>query len=293
MNQLWQAVGFGLVTAAILALSAVAMSLQYGVTRIPNFAHGGFLTVGAYSAYVTQRLVQNLAVSLLAGAVAGAAVAWLLDMVLLEQFIRVKAKPLTLFVVTLGASFVIDNVVLLIFGGTNQSYALRPQTLMNVGPFKWTITEIYIMIGAMLAMGILHVGLKYTTFGKAQRAVADDRELAAVTGIKTQAVIGATWLITGFLAGAAGVVLALQTGSFVPSTGTAYLLITFSAAIVGGIGRPYGAMAGSVIVGITIEVTAAYSNAAYKEIAAFALLILVLLFRPAGLFSRYARTIAQ
>src|SRR6266851_5294176 len=210
MNTLLLGIGFGLVTASVLAISTVALSLQFGVTRVPNFAHGELMTVGAYAALVTERAVHNTLLAALAAIAAGC---------------------------VLGVAI----------------------------------------------MAAIHVLLKYTYFGRAQRAVAENLSLAQASGINSAQVINRTWVLTGAMAGLAGFVLGITTGGLYPAMGFRFLLIVFAAAILGGIGQPYGAMAGSLVVGITMEVSALYISSNYKTVVAFILLILALLLRPQGL----------
>lgn len=285
MNTILLSVGYGLVTASIIALSAIALSLQYGVSNIPNFAHGEFLTIGAYGALVAQHLTGIFVLDALIGGAAGALVAWLVNLLVIESFVRRSAPRSVLFVVTIGVSLVLQNLVNFFWGGQTQTYSLPPTKLHKVGPFAWTGVEELVMLTTLAIMGGLYVLLRFTKFGKAIRAVADDRELGGVTGIKTTRVVHLTWLLAGFIAGIAGVVLAASGGSFGPTTGYTFLLVTFAAAIVGGVGKPGGAVVGALIIGVTTEVAAAYLPSSYKQVVAVGVLILVLLVRPAGLFS--------
>lgn len=281
-----QAVGYGLVTSSVIALSAVALSLQWKVSNIPNFAHGEFLTVGAYGAMVAQVFTNNLAVDAAFGIALSAAVAAASNIAFIEPFLRRKANITTLFVVTIGISLIVQNVITLAFGAQVQTYSMGLQQLQHVGPFLWTTPEILVMAAAGGVMLGLHLLLQYTSFGRALRAVADDRQLARACGIDTGRVVNLTWLLAGGIAGLGGFTLAASSGSFDPGMGFGFLLVTFAAAVIGGIGRPYGAMGGALIVGIATEVSAAYLSSGYKQVIAVSLLILFLLIRPAGLFSR-------
>lgn len=290
MTSLLHALGYGMVTSAVVALSAVALSLQWSISNIPNFAHGEFLTFGAYGALIAQQFSGNLLVDALVGAVAGAGIAWVCDVGVIEPFLRAKVRVTTLFVATIGISIILQNALALGFGSQVQTYRLGNQKLHHVGPFLWTTVEIAVMIAAAVIMLALHVLLRYTRLGRAIRAVADDRRLARASGIDTKRVVSVTWLLAGAIAGVGGCVLAASGGSFNPATGFNYLLVTFAAAVVGGIGRPYGAMVGALVVGIVTEVSAAYLSASYKQVFAVGLLIVFLLIRPAGLFSAKAGT---
>src|SRR5487761_455035 len=268
MSNLLLGVGFGLVTAAILALATVPLSLQMSVARIPNFAHGEFLTAGAYAAYVVNEHGGNIWLSVLAAAAAGGVVAFLMNTLLLQPFARRKPKLLILFILTIAASLIIQNLILLFFGGNSLAYNLPQSAPHKIGPFLLTSLNLLTFGLAVVLMIAVHVLLKYTKFGKAQRAVSDSRDLARVTGINSEGVIALTWLIDGVIAGFAG-----------------FLLVIFAAAILGGIGKPYGAMAGALVIGLAMEISALYIPASYKEAVAFGLLILTLLVRPNGIFA--------
>jgi branched-chain amino acid transport system permease protein/neutral amino acid transport system permease protein len=127
--------------------------------------------------------------------------------------------------------------------------------------------------------------LRYTRFGKAQRAVAETRELALISGINVPRVVNLTWLIVGMLAGLSGIALASTGGTIVPTMGNQFLLVVFAAAILGGIGKPFGALAGALVIGVTMEVSAVFVSPAYKTSIAVGLLVLALLFRPDGLLA--------
>jgi neutral amino acid transport system permease protein len=285
MSNLLLGVGFGLVTAAILALATVPLSMQMSVARIPNFAHGEILTAGAYAAYVVNEHGGNIYLEALAAAAAGGAAAFLLNTLLLQPFARRKPKLLILFILTIAGSLIIQNIILLFFTGNSLAYHLPPSPPHKIGPFLLTGMNLFTIAAAVVVMLAVHLLLKYTKFGKAQRAVADSQELAKVTGINSERIIRLTWLLDGVIAGFAGFLLGVSSGTLTPTLGQGYLLVIFAAAILGGIGRPYGAMAGALVIGLAMEISALYIPASYKEVVAFALLIITLLLRPNGIFA--------
>jgi branched-chain amino acid transport system permease protein len=276
-------VGAGLATAAILALSAVAFTLEYAVSKIANFAHGELLTIGAYAAYTGQKLTGGslagaAAIAAVTGAVAGVA----LDLALIERF---KGRTaITVFIATLGASLVIQNVLMIIYGAANVSYTLSQGTLHHVGPFLWTTLDLEVIASALVIAVLLYVLLQRLKFGKAIRAIAQNRTLAQVSGIPAQRVITGTWALAGALAGFAGFMLAVTVGTFGPGLGFGFLLITITAAVAGGIGRPYGTLGGALIVGLAVQIAGTYTSSAYQLVYAFGLLVLLMLIRPNGVF---------
>lgn len=293
MHDLLLGVGFGCVSSAILALSAVALSLQYSVTNVPNFAHGELMTIGAYGAYVAQEQTHSILLAVVMAMGLGALLAFTMNRFILQPFMARRAKMLTLFVMTIVVSILVQSGLQLIFGGGDVTYPSTTGLAHSVGPFLLTTENEIVIVAAIVIMVALHVTLKYSTFGKAQRAVADNVSLARVSGVAALRIVQLTWLMAGAVAGLAGFVLADSTGTFTTSLGFSFLLPTFAAAVVGGIGKPYGAMLGAVVVGLAMEISAIYIPADYKESVAFALLIATLLVRPTGLFGTARGSLGQ
>ena len=293
MNEIFLTLGFGIVTAAILSLSAVAFTLEYAVTNVANLAHGEILTIGAYSAYVIQRATGNVLLAALGAAAVGGIVALAMHSAVIDRFVRSGVGPLQTFIATLGMSFVIQNVLVIIFGAANVAYSIPQGAPNQVGPFLWTSTEEEIIISALAITAVLYVIITHTKFGKALRAVFQNRELARVTGINAQMIAAVTWFLAGLVAGYAGFILAESVGTFNPYFGFSFFLITLTAAVAGGLGKPFSTMAGAVIVGIALQFTGGYISASYELAFAFAILAIVILVRPRGLFTKAGRTIFE
>jgi branched-subunit amino acid ABC-type transport system permease component len=285
--------GFGLVTASILALSAVAFTLEYGVTNVANLSHGEILTVGAYAAFVVHRLTGNAIIGAVAAALAGGLLALAVHWAVVDRFIRRGVATLTVFIATLGVSFAIQYTLAIIFGSANVAYTISQGAPHQVGPFLWTRTGISIMVSALIITAALYGIISRTKFGKALRAVSQNRDLAGITGIDAHLVASATWFLAGMIAGYAGFVLAETIGTFNPSFGFSFFLITLTAAVAGGLGRAFSTMAGAVIVGIVLEFTGAYVSASYNLAFAFAILAVIILLRPRGLFTSARRTVFE
>jgi branched-subunit amino acid ABC-type transport system permease component len=293
LNLILQTLGFGLVTAAILSLSAVAFTLEYAVTNVANLAHGEILTIGAYAAYVIQQATGNVFLSALGASIAGGIVALAMHTLMIDRFIRSGVGTMAIFIATLGVSFVIQNVLVIIFGASNVAYTIPQSAPHHVGPFLWTSTGEEIIISALAITAALFVIITYTKFGKALRAVFQNRSLARVTGINAQLVGAATWFLAGLVAGYAGFILAESVGTFNPYFGFSFFLITLTATVAGGLGRPFSTMAGAVIVGIILEFTGGYISASYNLAFAFAILAIIILVRPRGLFTNARRTVFE
>jgi branched-subunit amino acid ABC-type transport system permease component len=282
----FHALGFGLVTASILALASVGLTLQFGVTNYVNFAYGELLTFGAYFAWLANsHYGWNIWVALLVGAILTGLLAVVINLIVLQPFTKRQYPVLFMLVVTFGLSLILSNVLLAIYGADFQRYTVARDTQYSIGPFLLTANQLIIIGIAIVAMGGVHVLLNYTKVGKAMRAMSDNPALARNCGIDTEMVTNFTWFLSGLLAGLAGVVLALNISSFQPAFGGDFLFVIFAAVILGGIGRPYGAMAGALVIGIVTEVAAVPLSSDFKNDAAFAILVLVLLFRPQGIFA--------
>ncbi len=293
MNEALLTLGFALVTASILALSAVAFTLQYAVTNVANVSHGEILTVGAYAAYLVHERTGSALAAALAAALAGGFLALLMHSAVIGPFIRFGATPTIVFIATLGLSFMIQNTLVIFFGAANVAYTLDPGAPMHLGPFLLTPLDLQIIASAIAITLVLYVIISRTKFGKALRAVSQNRELARVTGINATAVAAATFFLAGLIAGYAGFILAESVGSFNPYFGFSFFLITLTAAVAGGLGKAFGTMVGAVLVGMILEFAGGYISASYNLAFAFAILAIVILVRPRGLFTNARRTVFE
>lgn len=293
MNEALLTLGFALVTASILALSAVAFTLEYAVTNAANVSHGEILTVGAYAAYLVHARTGSALAAAIAAALAGGLVALAMHSAVIGPFIRFGATPTIVFIATLGMSFMIQNTLVIFFGAANVAYTLDPGAPRHLGPFLLTPLDLQIIASAIAITFALYVIISRTRFGKALRAVSQNRELARVTGINATRVAAATFFLAGLIAGYAGFILAESVGSFNPYFGFSFFLITLTAAVAGGLGRAFGTMVGAVLVGIILEFAGGYVSASYNLAFAFAILALVILVRPRGLFTNARRTVFE
>jgi len=288
MTELFLAIGFGLVIASVLALSAVGLSLQFGITNYINFAYGDFMAVGAYISWTlnTGSLHLDIWLSMVLGAVSVGILAVLLNRFLLAPFARKFEKLFYILIVTFGLSLVLLNLVSSVWGTEVQRYSIPNQSPFHVGPFLFTGDQLVVVGIAIVAMLLIHFMLTRTRLGKSMRAMSDNSTLAMTSGIDTRRITTLTWFLSGLLAGIGGTVLGITQASITPGSGETFLFVIFAAVIVGGVGSIYGAMVGAVIVGLATEVAALFIDPSYKLDIAFAILILALLFRPNGLFAR-------
>jgi branched-chain amino acid transport system permease protein/neutral amino acid transport system permease protein len=276
-------VGFGLVTASVLAIAAIGFTLQFGVTDVLNLAYGAVMIAGAFLAYVLNSHGANIWVSLVAAVAACSAGSVLLNAGVYAPFQRRGTAPITMVIVSLGMTLIIEFGVQAIAGGTSVSYTMSQGPSVSADGFTLTTVQLTVIGLALLVMAGTHGLLRYTRLGKAMRATAANRTLARNCGIRTGRVITVTWAITGALCGLAGVVFAMDAGSFSATSTDLFLVLILAATFLGGPGQAYGAMLGAVVIGLATEVSAAYITPSYKYVIAFAALLVMLGVRPAGL----------
>ena len=272
----------GIVLGGIISLGAIGVSLLFGTLGFAHFAHGDMMTLGAYTALA---FVTGLGVSVWV-AFPFAVVIGMLAAVGIDQLVyrRLRhTKPIILLIASVGVALILRSLVQLIWGTDTQVFQQGIQFPLKFGYFHIKPNQLYVLLGAIGLVILLHLFLNRTKLGKAMRAMADDPDLARVTGIDTDRVILWTWCIGAGLAVAAGIFLGIDTRLH-PTMGWHLLLPVFAGAILGGIGKPYGAIAGGMTVGIATELSTLFIQPSYKPAIAFALMVLMLILRPKGLF---------
>lgn len=280
--------GFGLVTASVLAVAAVGFTLQFGVTDVLNLAYGAVMIAGAYLAYVINQAGLNIWVGLVVAVVVCSAGSVLLNSGIYTPFQRRGASPITMVIVSLGMTLIIEFGTQAIAGGTSVSYTMAQGPSVRAGGLVLSTVQLVVIGLSVLVMLGTHVLLRYTRLGKAMRATAANKTLARNCGIRTSRVITVTWAITGALCGLSGVIFAMDAGSFDATSTDLFLILILAATFLGGPGQAYGAMLGAVVIGLATEISAAYITPSYKYVVAFVALLLMLGIRPTGLLG--ART---
>lgn len=281
MTTFLQALIFGLATGAVISLSAVGLSLSYGVTRFINFAYGEFLTLGAYFTVLGVGLGLGLPLSVTLGVLVVGALGVVLARVLYDPIM--PRGFLALLVTSVGLAFVLQNLVRMTAGSSPLRFPLPPMRPWLLGPVFVPKVPVLVIGIALVTMLAVHLILTSTTIGKMMRATSDNPALARVTGVPTARVLSATWFASALIGGLGGVLLGMTQIALQPIMGWNFLLVVFAAVLLGGIGSPYGAMLGALIVGIGIELGATYISPDYGYAFAFLILVLVLLVRPSGL----------
>lgn len=288
MNIYVAALGFGIVSAAVLAIAAVGFTMQFAITNILNLAYGGVMITGAYTAYALNHQGVDIWIAMMAAAAVGAVLSLVLNRYLYGPFQRRKANHVTLIIVTLAAGIVLTNGLQAGAGADNVTYTFANGPLIKFGGLELTAAQLGIVGLSFALMIAIHLLLRYSKLGKAMRATASNPDLARNCGIRTGTVITLTWLITGALAGTAGTVFAMDSGSFAPTSAATFIVVILAAAILGGVGHAYGAMLGAVLIGLATELSAAATSADYKDVIAFLILLIVMVARPQGILARSA-----
>jgi neutral amino acid transport system permease protein len=284
ISQIPQLTVNGIAVGSIIALASVGLTLTYGILRLSNFAHGDFLTLGAYLTFLLNAAFKlNIWLAMIL-ATLGTVVGMLLSEKLLWSRMRsIRANTTTFIIISIGLALFLRNGIILIWGGGNLSYQVPVSSAIDIAGLKIPQAKLIITVLAILSIIAIHYLLQNTKIGKAMRAVADDIELARVTGINVDKVVLATWIITGVLTSIGGSMLGLSEG-IRPNMGWFLILPLFASVILGGIGNPYGAIVGAFIIGIAQEVSTPLIGSQYKQAVALLIVIVVLLVRPKGLF---------
>lgn len=273
----------GIVMGSILSLGAIGLTTVYKILGFPNFAHGDFLTLGAYMVLFLN-ISFNLPIILsIIGAIGlGIALMFVLEKSLWKPLRDKGAGNITMLIASIGLALFLRNLVLFIFGGSPRNYALPITKGMNIAGITMTTDDLLVVAVSMILMFLVYFLLTRTKMGKAMRALSDNKSLAKVSGINVDRVILFTWII--------GISLAVIAGFFYgvitlvgPNMGWTLLLPLFASVILGGIGNPYGAMIGGMIVGISQELSLIFLPSEYKAGVSFALIIILLLWKPTGL----------
>jgi branched-chain amino acid transport system permease protein len=314
----------GLAYGAQLALGALGVTLIYGILRFSNFAHGDTMAFGTMATILVTWWLQSMGISfgvlptaLLALPIGIAVTALFVlgtDRVIYRFYRKQKAAPVILVMVSLGVMFVMNGIVRLIIGVDDQNFTDGERFVISAGDFKTATglaeglaiktTQAVTVVTALVVMGLLFWFLQKTRTGKSMRAFSDNEDLALLSGINPDRVVAVTWIIAAALATIAGVLYGLDK-SFKPFVYFQLLLPIFAAAIVGGLGSPLGAIAGGFVIAFSeVMVTYAWKKVVtylvpesmapdgllqlmstdYKFAVSFAILILVLIFMPTGLF---------
>nr|WP_224450615.1 branched-chain amino acid ABC transporter permease [Haloprofundus salilacus] len=302
----------------VIGLAGIGLSMTYSILNFANFAHGDYLTSGAFAGWIAAYLVAGsgtvsagdlflLGVS--GGASAGTVgasvistpiavlvgfvVAVTFGIVLSLVIDRIVYRPMrgqgaiALLIASIGVALMLRYLIAFVFGTSRTGITGGMLSTYTVPGINLIVSshELTLVTAALAMMGGVHLLLSRTKLGKAMRAMADNTELALITGIPTERVIRSTWIVGGGLTGAAGFLVVLETGTISFDYGWTLLLLIFAAVILGGIGSVYGAILGGLTIGISSTMSLIWLPSEFTYAAAFGVMIIILLTKPAGLFS--------
>jgi neutral amino acid transport system permease protein len=282
---------FGLVAGSYYALGALGLTLVYGILKLVNFAHGDLVTVGAYAAYAANvGLGVPIVPAALVAVLAGILVSLALEFALVRPLRKRGSGKMQSILLTIGLGFILRFTVQLLAGTAPRNLNINVTTSIRLGPVRVGTVQLIVMCVSLAALLAVGLAFRLSSIGKQMRAVSENPELAATTGVNTDRVVVTTWVVAGGLAGLAGVLATAAVGSLTPNFGEFLLLNLFAAVILGGVGNPFGALAGGLLLGLAQEWSVMVLDSRWKLAVGFGVLFLCLVIRPQGLLGR-ARSI--
>jgi branched-chain amino acid transport system permease protein len=273
----------GIIAGSIYALFAVGLTLVYGVFRFINFAHGELIAWGAYLALLFTRspFYWPIYLAVLPALTITALLGLAQDRFVFEPLRH--GNRITLLIASIGLSYFLRNTIRLFWGSDLQTYGLMLTRGIGFAGLSITAAQITMVAAAVLFLAALYVLLTHTLLGKCLRAVADNMVLAEIMGVALKKVRLTVWILASLFAAVGGILLAADT-NLEPMMGLTNLIKAFAAVLLGGAGNVWGALLGGLIIGIAENFSVAFISPGYKDFIAFALIILMLLFRPRGFF---------
>ena len=280
----------GILYGLMIALGAVGMNLVFGTTGLTNFSQGELLSLGAFTALVFNTAGLNIMIAAPIAIVFCAFVfGWGQNRILWRPLRRRKTGLIAAMIVSIGLAILLRYTLVFFFGGGQKSYEqFAGQPGIEIGPFNTTPKALILGLFAVIALTATVTWLQRSRIGKATRAVSDNPALASATGIDVERVISVVWTIGAGLAAFAGIYLGM-TQTSVWNMGQRVLLVLFAAVILGGLGTIYGAIVGSMVVGVFVQLTTLVIPTEMKTVGALFLMILILMVRPQGLLGRKER----
>lgn len=283
----------GILLGAIIAMTSVGLSLIFSVTGSFNFAHGDLVTLGAMMAVLLSTLLPlPVWLAIVLAIAAGAAVGFLLDRAMFRPMRRAGVGGITMLVATLGLSLIARYAILAVGGPEPKALPIPQQQVTSYFGLGFTHAALIVIVSTVVILVAFGLFLTRSALGTAMRAVASNRPLAAASGIDIERIISITWVIGGALAAVGGVMLAL-TQLVYWDMGFQLLLLMFAGVIVGGLGSPFGAMAGGFAIGLVTQlaITLPYikDHSDLKIAVALVVMVVVLFVRPQGILGRRAR----
>jgi branched-subunit amino acid ABC-type transport system permease component len=286
LNRLVAGLSFGL----LLALASVGLSLIFGTTGLTNFAHGEMVTLGAVLVFTFNAMNLPFWLAILLALLGGGLFGYAQDAGLWRPLRRRGTGLVPMMIVSIGLALAIRYIIQFYFGGATQQLPFAQSAEIQIGPVSISPNNLWSLVISAIVIGLIGIVLLKTRLGKATRAVADNPALAAASGIDVDSVIRLVWIVGGVLASLGGILWAYYRPGVTFDMGSQILLLIFAGVTLGGLGTVFGALIGSVIVGIFVELTTVFGLAAdLKYVGALFIMIVVLLFRPQGILGRRER----
>lgn len=274
----------GTVVGSIIGLAGIGLTLAYGVTKFINFSYGELLTYGAYVALGLTILGVPLPLAILLSLIAVAGIAVVTARIFFKP-IRNRG-PIPLLITSMGVSFVLRYILRIAAGPGTRKLPIPLMPPFEIAGTTISPIGVLILVASAVLLAGIHGILQYTLMGKQMRAISGNLRLARISGINVDAVIRNTWILSGILGAIAGIFLAAYSPPFRFVVGWRFLPVLFTATILGGIGRPYGAIVASLIVGISMSFGTTVISSKYTLGYAFIILIVTLIIKPEGIAGR-------
>nr|WP_066501398.1 branched-chain amino acid ABC transporter permease [Abyssisolibacter fermentans] len=285
---LFQQIFDGLTLGMVYALIAVGYSLVFGILRLVNFSHGSVYAFGAHIALVVAVSMQwGIFPALLISIIATGFLGILIDKLSLKPLREKKSKPIAALITTIGVSYIIQNLLMIIFGSQSKWFPkIFNYGIIKLGSISVNSTQLFIFLVSLLLLIILTVIIQKTKVGLAMRAVEQNPKAAHLMGINVNYIVSFTFFLGGASAAIAGTLISGYYQVVYPNMGFIAGLKAFSAAVLGGIGVLYGSVIGGLVVGLSESFAVSYFGGGYRDAVAFVILILVLIIRPKGIFGK-------
>lgn len=275
----------GIVTGCLYVLVALGLTLIYAILNQINFAHADFVTLSAFAAYfVVNALGGSYVLAIVIAIATGGALGLLLNAAILVPLRRYPDELVPL-IATIGVSIFMENAALALVGPIPYQFESPfAKSAIRIGRFFFTAQSVLIVTVAAVTIAVLYLFIRFATYGKALRAVAQDRETAGLMGINTGRVLGLTVVIASALAGLAGALLG-PVLVLTPFAGTTVIVKAFAIVVIGGFGNFEGTILAGLLVGLIESFTTEFMNSSMTDLVVFALLLIILAVRPTGLIA--------
>jgi len=282
----WTYVTNGLAIGMIYALVAVGYSMVFGILRLINFSHGSLYAFGAQIILVFIGFRLGVWWSILASIITTGLLSLIINKVALEPLRAKKSIPIASLIATIGAFYIIQNLMIAILGSERVAFPNFYSIEMNLGNFPMTSTQLILFLVSLVLLLILWLIVNKTKIGLAMRAVKQSADTAVLMGIDVNKIISFTFFLGGASAAIAGALIGGYYQLVYPTMGSIMGMKAFSAAVLGGIGMLHGSVVGGLIIGVIESLAAGYLGGTYRDAFAFIVLILILLIRPSGIFGK-------